>query len=107
VPSAAQVAALDAYLVTVIDHGMNASTFAARVVASTASDTVSAITAAIGAPKGRLHGGAPGPVFDMLDAIGEPGRAREWLARCSPRPSRHHASPAGARTPTSSAATGG
>jgi citrate synthase len=81
VPSAAQVAALDAYLVTVIDHGMNASTFAARVVASTASDTVSAIGAAIGALKGRLHGGAPGPVLDMLDAIGEPGRARAWLAQ--------------------------
>ena len=73
------VAALDAYLVTVIDHGMNASTFAARVVASTASDTVSAVVAAIGALKGKLHGGAPGPVLDMLDAIGEPEGARAWV----------------------------
>jgi len=79
-PDAARVAALDAYLVTVIDHGMNASTFAARVVASTASDTVSAIVAAIGALKGKLHGGAPGPVLDMLDAIGEPDRAAAYIA---------------------------
>jgi citrate synthase len=78
-PSAAEVAALDAYLVTVIDHGMNASTFAARVVASTASDTVSSVVAAIGALKGKLHGGAPGPVLDMLDAIGEPVAARFWV----------------------------
>jgi len=76
----ASVAALDAYLVTVIDHGMNASTFTARVVASTASDTVSAVVAAIGALKGKLHGGAPGPVLDMLDAIGEPEGARAWVS---------------------------
>jgi citrate synthase len=78
-PTAAEIAALDAYLVTVVDHGMNASTFAARVVASTASDSVSAVVAAIGALKGKLHGGAPGPVLDMLDAIGDPDAARAWL----------------------------
>jgi len=71
--------ALNAYLVTVIDHGMNASTFTARVVASTGSDLVSSVVAAIGALKGPLHGGAPGPVLDMLDAIGEPPRAEAWL----------------------------
>jgi citrate synthase len=76
---AAQARALDAYFVTVIDHGMNASTFTARVVASTGSDLVSALTAAIGALKGPLHGGAPGPVLDMLDAIGEPAQATAWL----------------------------
>jgi citrate synthase len=65
----ARVAALDAYLVTVVDHGMNASTFTARVIASTRSDLVSAIVGALGALKGPLHGGAPGPVLDMLDAI--------------------------------------
>lgn len=81
VPAPHEVEALDAYMVTVIDHGMNASTFAARVVASTASDTVSAIVAAIGALKGRLHGGAPGPVLDMLDAIGRPEDARVWIER--------------------------
>jgi citrate synthase len=67
-------------LVTVADHGMNASTFAARVVASTNSDLVSAVVAAIGALKGPLHGGAPGPVLDMLDAIGEPANATAWVA---------------------------
>ena len=77
---AAEVAALEAYLVTVIDHGMNASTFAARVVASTGSDLVSSVVAAIGALKGPLHGGAPGPVLDMLDAVGAPERARAWVA---------------------------
>ena len=78
-PDAARVAGLDAYLVTVSDHGMNASTFAARVVASTASDTISAIVSAIGALKGPLHGGAPGPVLDMLDAIATPEHAVAWL----------------------------
>lgn len=78
-PAVDAARALDAYLVTVIDHGMNASTFAARVVTSTASDLVSAVVAAVGALKGPLHGGAPGPVLDMLDAIGEPSRAEQWL----------------------------
>lgn len=71
--------ALDAYLAAVVDHGLNASTFAARVVASTGSDVVSAVVAAIGALKGPLHGGAPGPVLDMLDAVGAADRARAWL----------------------------
>ncbi|MCG8417394.1 MAG: citrate synthase/methylcitrate synthase [Proteobacteria bacterium] len=73
--------ALDTYFVTVIDHGMNASTFAARVVTSTGSDVVSAMVAALGALKGPRHGGAPGPVLDMLDAIGRPERASAWLDR--------------------------
>jgi citrate synthase len=78
-PTEAFAAGLDAYLVTVSDHGMNASTFTARVVASTGSDMVSAVVAAIGALKGPLHGGAPGPVLDMLDAIGAPDRAAAWI----------------------------
>ncbi len=78
-PKEAHTRALDAYLVTVMDHGLNASTFAARVVASTGADAVSAVVAAIGALKGPLHGGAPGPVLDMLDAIGSPDRAEAWL----------------------------
>jgi citrate synthase len=77
--SAAEIAALDAYLVTVAEHGMNASTFTARVVASTGSDAISAVVAAIGALKGPLHGGAPGPVLDMLDGIGAPENAEAWL----------------------------
>jgi len=79
-PDAAAERALATYLVTVADHGMNASTYAARVVASTGSDAVSALVAGIGALKGPLHGGAPGPVLDMLDAIAWPERADAWLA---------------------------
>jgi citrate synthase len=78
-PDQASIRAVDAYLCCVVDHGMNASTFAARVVTSTGSDMVSAVVAAIGALKGPLHGGAPGPVLDMLDAIGQPDGARAWL----------------------------
>jgi citrate synthase len=78
-PTAAEAAALDSYLVTVADHGLNASTFAARVVASTRAGLVSAVLAGISALKGPLHGGAPGPVIEMLDAIGEPANARAWL----------------------------
>ena len=71
--------AIDTYWVTVIDHGMNASTFAARVIASTRSDMVSAVTGAIGALKGPLHGGAPGPVLDMLQDIKSADRADAWV----------------------------
>jgi citrate synthase len=77
--SDAQARALESYLVTVAEHGMNASTFAARVVASTGSDLVSSVVAAIGALKGPLHGGAPGLVLEMLDAVGDPGRAEAWV----------------------------
>ena len=77
----ASVAALDAYWCSVVDHGMNASTFTARIVTSTGSDAISAVAAALGALKGPLHGGAPGPVLDMLDAIGDTSRARPWLER--------------------------
>jgi citrate synthase len=71
---------IDAYLCCVVDHGLNASTLAARVVASTGSDLVSAVVAGVGALKGPLHGGAPGPVLDMLDAIATPDRTRDWLS---------------------------
>src|SRR5215213_2992687 len=71
--------ALDTYLTTVSDHGMNASTFAARVIVSTRSDMVSAVVGAIGALKGPLHGGAPGPALDVVFEIGEAGRADEYL----------------------------
>lgn len=78
-PTAEQVAALDRYLVTVSDHGLNASTFAARVVASTRAGLTSAVIAALSALKGPLHGGAPGPVLDYLDSIDEPETASAWL----------------------------
>ena len=78
-PSEARTRALETYLNTVIDHGFNASTFTARVIISTQSDMVSAITGAIGALKGPLHGGAPGPALDMVFEIGKPERAEEVL----------------------------
>jgi citrate synthase len=74
-----QAGALDRYLVTVSDHGLNASTFAARVVASTRAGLTSAVIAALSALKGPLHGGAPGPVLDYLDSIGKPETASAWL----------------------------
>ncbi len=77
--SEAQAAALDRYLVTVADHGLNASTFAARVVASTGAGLTSSALAALSALKGPLHGGAPGPVLDMLDAVGTPTNAGVWI----------------------------
>jgi citrate synthase len=70
---------LNTYLVTVSDHGLNASTFTARVVASTQAGLNSSALAALGALKGPLHGGAPGPVLDMLDAIGTPEQATGWI----------------------------
>lgn len=69
IPDAAQVRALETYFNTVVDHGMNASTFTARVITSTRSDMVSALEGAIGALKGPLHGGAPGPALDMVFEI--------------------------------------
>ena len=77
--SAAESAALDGYLVTVSDHGMNASTFTARVVASTHADMFAAVTAGYCALTGPLHGGAPEPVLEMLDAIGTRERIRPWI----------------------------
>lgn len=78
-PDPAAARAIDTYWVTVIDHGMNASTFTARVIASTRSDMVSAVTGAIGALKGPLHGGAPGPVLDMLKDIRSADRTEAWV----------------------------
>lgn len=70
---------LDTYLATVADHGFNASTFTARVVASTRAGLISSVLAALCALKGPLHGGAPGPVLDMFDEIGRPENAAGWL----------------------------
>ena len=72
-PTDAEVRGLETYLNAVVDHGLNASTFSARVVVSTESDVVSAATAAVGTLKGPLHGGAPGPVLDMLLEVRETG----------------------------------
>lgn len=78
-PSPARVRGLETYLNTVSDHGLNASTFTARVIISTQSDMVSAIVGALGALKGPLHGGAPGPALDMVFEIGDPAKAEPFM----------------------------
>lgn len=72
--------ALEQYLILTIDHGFNASTFTARVIASTGADAGACITGALGALTGPLHGGAPGRVLDMLDEIGSIDRASRWIS---------------------------
>ena len=76
---------LEVYLTLLADHGMNASTFTARVIASTGSDLCSAVTGAIGALKGPLHGGAPSKVLDMLEAIGSAENVDRWLTEALDR----------------------
>ena len=83
VPDAERVRGLETYLNTVVDHGLNASTFTARVITSTGSDLVSAVVGAIGALKGPLHGGAPGPALDMVFEIAEASRAEPIFGRRS------------------------
>jgi citrate synthase len=78
-PSDAQVRGLETYLNAVVDHGLNASTFTARTIVSTESDLFSAITGSIGALKGPLHGGAPGPVLEMLLDVHESGNVEEHV----------------------------
>jgi len=79
VPGEESTRALETYLNTVSDHGMNASTFVARAIVSTRSDFVSAVVGAIGALKGPLHGGAPGPALDVVFEIGDASRAEAYL----------------------------
>lgn len=79
VPTPERERALNTYLNTVIDHGLNASTFTARVIIATHSDMISAIVGAIGALKGPLHGGAPGPALDMVLDIATPERAESVI----------------------------
>jgi citrate synthase len=78
-PDPERVRALETYLNTVVDHGLNASTFTARVITSTGSDMVSAVVGALGALKGPLHGGAPGPALGMVFEIAEASRAEAFL----------------------------
>ena len=78
-PDPAMARAIEQYLISTIDHGFNASTFTARVVASTGADVGAAVVAAVGALSGPLHGGAPSRALDTLDAIGTPDRAEAWV----------------------------
>ncbi|MCQ3980391.1 MAG: citrate synthase/methylcitrate synthase [Anaerolineae bacterium] len=80
-PSPEHVRGLETYLNTVVDHGMNASTFTARVIISTQSDLISAVVGALGALKGPLHGGAPGPALNMVFEIGDAANAERYLRR--------------------------
>ncbi|MGZ6994913.1 MAG: citrate synthase [Acidimicrobiia bacterium] len=79
VPPAEHARAVEQYLISTIDHGFNASTFTARVITSTGADLAAAVTGAIGALSGPLHGGAPSRALDMLDAIGTIENAEPWL----------------------------
>jgi citrate synthase len=78
-PDAVKASAIEQYLISTIDHGFNASTFTARVVASAGADVVSAVVAAIGAFSGPLHGGAPDRALASLDEIGTPDRIDAWV----------------------------
>ena len=73
------VAAIDAYWISAAEHGMNASTFTARVVTSTGADVSAALSGAVGALSGPLHGGAPSRVLSMLDGVEETGDAEKWV----------------------------
>jgi citrate synthase len=75
----AHVRAIDAYWISAAEHGMNASTFTARVVASTGADVAAALSAAVGALSGPLHGGAPARVLKMLDEVERVGDARRCV----------------------------
>ncbi|QTE01392.1 citrate synthase/methylcitrate synthase [Streptomyces cyanogenus] len=79
VPDPRRVRAVEQYLISTIDHGFNASTFTARVIASTGADVTACLTGAVGALSGPLHGGAPSRALDTLDAIGTPDRIDAWI----------------------------
>ncbi|MFJ9058368.1 citrate synthase [Streptomyces sp. NPDC102409] len=78
-PEEARAAAVERYLVSTVDHGFNASTFTARVIASTGADIAACLVGAVGALSGPLHGGAPSRALDTLDAIGTPDRIDGWI----------------------------
>ncbi|WP_416979323.1 citrate/2-methylcitrate synthase [Streptomyces sp. T028] len=78
-PDGERVRAIEQYLISTIDHGFNASTFAARVIASTGADVAACLVGAVGALSGPLHGGAPSRALDTLDAIGTPDRIDSWI----------------------------
>ena len=77
--------AVDAYWISAAEHGMNASTFTARVITSTGADAAAALSGAVGALSGPLHGGAPSRVLSMLDAVEQHGDARDWVVKALDR----------------------
>ncbi|MFD5797183.1 citrate synthase/methylcitrate synthase [Streptomyces diastatochromogenes] len=78
-PDPRRARAVEQYLISTIDHGFNASTFTARVIASTGADVAACLVGAVGALSGPLHGGAPSRALDTLDAIGTPDRIDSWI----------------------------
>jgi citrate synthase len=80
--------AIDTYWICTAEHGLNASTFTARIVASTGADAGSALSSAVGALSGPLHGGAPARVLPMLDAVAELGDAEKWVEQALARKER-------------------
>lgn len=78
-PDPARARAIEAYLISTVDHGFNASTFTARTIASTGADLAACLVGAVGALSGPLHGGAPSRALDTLDAIGTPDRIDPWI----------------------------
>ncbi|MFG3094003.1 citrate synthase/methylcitrate synthase [Streptomyces sp. NPDC048202] len=78
-PEVRQARAVEQYLISTIDHGFNASTFTARVIASTGAEVAACLVGALGALSGPLHGGAPSRALDTLDAIGTPDRIDPWV----------------------------
>jgi len=82
------VQAIDTYWICTAEHGLNASTFTARIVASTGADCGAALSSAVGALSGPLHGGAPARVLPMLDAVAEMGDAEKWVSEALARKER-------------------
>jgi citrate synthase len=82
------VQAIDTYWICTAEHGLNASTFTARIVASTGADCAACLSSAIGALSGPLHGGAPARVLPMLDAVAEAGDAARWVEEALDRKER-------------------
>ncbi|WP_329053953.1 citrate synthase [Streptomyces violaceus] len=81
VPTEQHARAIEQYLISTIDHGFNASTFTARVIASTGADVAACLAGAVAALSGPLHGGAPSRALDTLDAIGTSDRIDSWVRR--------------------------
>jgi citrate synthase len=84
----AHAKAIDTYWICTAEHGLNASTFTARIVASTGADAGAALSSAVGALSGPLHGGAPARVLPMLDSVAEMGDAEKWVAQALERKER-------------------
>jgi citrate synthase len=78
-PDPKHVRAIDSYWVSAAEHGMNASTFTARVIASTGADVAAALSGAVGALSGPLHGGAPARVLSMIQEVEQSGNADAWV----------------------------